>query len=158
MNNNLENKEILSEEFLEVIDEIIKYHPNVVFGGSIALNAVGLINRKVGDIDLFFKVGENPNKNNFLVGENNLDVFSDTVTDINGIEIKRTGMKMKNIKICCFNIPEEELKFSRFKFLGREISIHNINYAIIAKMTYANKNNKHKEDLKEAFAALNNLF
>ena len=39
---NLENKEILSDEILNAISLIIKQTPNVVFGGSIALNAISL--------------------------------------------------------------------------------------------------------------------
>ena len=62
MTNNLESKEVLSAEILNAIDLIIKHTPNAVFGGSIALNAVGLINRKVSDIDLFFHLNENLTK------------------------------------------------------------------------------------------------
>jgi hypothetical protein len=56
MKNNLENKQILSDDILNAIDLIIKKTPHAVFGGSIALNAVGLINRKISDIDLFFSL------------------------------------------------------------------------------------------------------
>ena len=52
--NNLDNSEILSDEIVNAIDLIITQIPDVIFGGSIALNAVGLLNRKVSDIDVFF--------------------------------------------------------------------------------------------------------
>lgn len=149
MINNLENKEVLSDKILNAIDLIIKHTPNAVFGGSIALNAVGLINRKVADIDLFFPLNESLNKNGFLSIENYGEILSCTVTNINGMEIQRTGVNIAGVKTCCFKVTDEELQHSKIEFLGRKICIQNVNYAIIAKMTYANKNKKHKEDLKQ---------
>ena len=70
MKNNLENKQILSDDILNAIDLIIKKTPHAVFGGSIALNAIGLINRKISDIDLFFSLNENLARNSFLSIEN----------------------------------------------------------------------------------------
>jgi len=63
---NLENKEILSDEILNAISLIIKQTPNVVFGGSIALNAIELINRPISDIDLFFGMNESLSQNGYL--------------------------------------------------------------------------------------------
>src|SRR5690242_1416682 len=68
--NNLENENVLSSEILNAIDLVINNCPNAVFGGSIALNAVGLINRKVSDIDLFFEESESLTKNSFLSVQN----------------------------------------------------------------------------------------
>jgi hypothetical protein len=158
MENNLENKEILSDDILNAIDLIIKKTPHAVFGGSIALNAIGLINRKISDIDLFFSLNENLTRNSFLSIENDGELFSDTVTDVNGLEIQRTGAKIAGIKTCCFKVPDEELSHSKIKFLGREICIQNVNYAIMAKRAYANKNDKHKEDLKKIDCSLDLLF
>ena len=64
--NNLENKNILSEDIIEAIDIILLNTPSAVFGGSITLCAVGLLKRKINDIDLFFPIGESLNLNNFL--------------------------------------------------------------------------------------------
>lgn len=158
MGNNLENKEVLSDEILNAIDLIIKHTPTAVFGGSIALNAVGLINRKVSDIDLFFPINESLSKNGFLSIENDGQMFSDTVTDVNGVAIQRTGAKIAGVKTCCFKVSDEELQHSKIKFLGREICVQNVNYAIMAKMTYADKNNKHKEDLKQINTSLDLYF
>ncbi len=149
MTNNLENKEVLSDQILNAIDLIIKHTPNAVFGGSIALNAVGLINRKVSDIDLFFHLNESLTKNGFLSIENDGQILSDTVTNVNGVEIQRTGAKIAGVKACCFKVSDEEMQHSKIEFLGRKICVQNVNYAIMAKMTYADKNDKHKEDLKQ---------
>ena len=158
MANNLENKEVLSKEILNAIDLIIKHTPNAVFGGSIALNAVGLINRKVSDIDLFFHLDESLTENGFLSIENDGQILSDTVTDVNGVEIQRTGARIAGVKTCCFKVPDERLQHSKIEFLGRKICIQNVNYAIMAKMAYADKNNKHKEDLKQIKINLDNYF
>ncbi len=51
---------------------------------------------------------------------------------------------------CCYEVSAylDELK----------ICIQNVNYAIIAKMTCVNKNDKHKEDLKQINMNLDNYF
>ena len=95
---NLENKEILSDDILNAISLIIKQTPNVVFGGSIALNAIELINRPISDIDLFFGMNESLSQNGYLSVETIGEITSDTVTNTNGIEIQRTGAKIAGIK------------------------------------------------------------
>ena len=47
MENYLENTEILSPELLQAIDELLAQSKEIVFGGSIALNAVGVIKSEV---------------------------------------------------------------------------------------------------------------
>ena len=110
---NLENKEILSDEILNAISLIIEKTPNAVFGGSIALNAIGLINRPISDIDLFFGMNENLSKNGYLSVETIGEITSDTVTNTNGIEIQRTGAKIAGVKTCCFKVSDEELENMR---------------------------------------------
>lgn len=158
MKNNLENKEVLSDEILNAIDLILKKTPNVVFGGSIALNAIGLINRKISDIDLFFHEHDSLVIKGFLLIENLEEVLSDTVTDVNGKLIQRTGARIAGIKTCCFKVSHEELEHTKVEFLGRKINVQNVNHAIIAKMTYADKNNKHKDDLKTIKETLDKYF
>lgn len=157
MTNNLENKEILPNDILKAIDLIIEKTPNVVFGGSIALNGVGLINRKISDIDLFFRLHESLTENGFLPIENT-QILSDTVTNVDGKEIQRTGVIVNGVKVCCFKVSDEELNHSKIRFLGRTIYIQNVNYAIAAKRTYADRNDKHKEDLKVIDNNLYNIF
>lgn len=159
---NLENKEILSDEILKAISLVIERTPNAVFGGSIALNAIGLINRPVSDIDLFFGMNESLNKNGYLSIASIGEITSDTVTNTNGIEIQRTGAKIAGIKTCCFKVSDEELQCSKHKFIrdGVEftICIQNVNYAIEAKKTYSSRNQKHKSDLETISNVLDGLF
>lgn len=158
---NLENKEILSDEILNAISLIISEIPDAVFGGSIALNAIGLISRKISDIDLFFALNESLSKNRFLSIENNGEITSDTVTNTNGIEIQRTGAKIAGIKTCCFKVSTDELQHSKHTFIRNDklyvICIQNVNYAIEAKKSYANKNIKHKTDLESIDLVLSDL-
>ena len=159
---NLENKEILSDEIFNAISLIIKQAPNVVFGGSIALNAVGLINRPISDIDLFFGMNESLSKNGYLSVETIGEITSDTVTNTNGIEIQRTGAKIAGVKTCCFKVSNEELQCSKHKFTRNEteftICIQNVNYAIEAKKSYSSRNPKHKSDLETISNVLDGLF
>lgn len=147
--NNLENKEILSEDIIEAIDIILLNTPNAVFGGSIALCAVGLLKRKIHDIDLFFPLGESLELNNFVHYVD--EIGSDTVTNVNGIDIQRTSAKIKDVKVCCFKVNEFETQHSLFTFLGRTIKIQNVNYAIQAKLAYINNSVKSTQSDFEEF-------
>ena len=149
----LENREILSDDIFAAIELIINSCPSVVFGGSIALNAIGVISRKISDIDLFFSLNASLSKVGFLQVENDGEIISDTVTNTNGKEIQRTGAKILGVKTCCFKVENEELSHSLHAFRRGEkeitICIQNINYAIEAKRAYSSKNAKHKQDLLE---------
>lgn len=160
MKNNLEDKEILSPELLQVIDVILAKSPRIVFGGSIVLNALGFIERPIKDIDLFIHDYESTvdYKLTDLISplENGGASVSETTTDINGQEIRRIGIKINNTNCCIFSVPV--LNSSEFKFSGRTIRIQNVNEAILAKKAYVentkNKNGypgksyqKHQHDL-----------
>ena len=159
---NLENREILSDDILNAISIIVKNTPNAVFGGSIALNAVGLLNRPISDIDLFFELNESLSQNGYLKIEDMTEIASDTVTDTNGNDIQRTGAKIDGVKTCCFKVPVEMLSCSKYRFFrnGIEycINIQNINYAIEAKRYYSDKSSKHRVDLYNIEEALEGLF
>jgi hypothetical protein len=159
--NNLDNPDILSDEIVSAIDLIIKEIPDAIFGGSIALNAVGLLNRKISDIDVFFCHTESLTKNGFCQIPST-EILSDTVTDTNGNPIQRTGLKINGIKTCAFKVDNEELQHSLTSFVRngqtRKICIQNVNYAIQAKMAYSSKTHKHKEDLQTIDSILNLIF
>ena len=155
--NNLENKDILPDDILSAIDYILEKQPNAIFGGSIALNAVGLLNRKISDIDLFFPLDTDIK---MLAGLHNDDKdvqASEPVTDINGNKIQRVNIKINGIKVDCFKVPDNMLQHSLFSFLGKTIRIQNVNYAIEAKIQYAKKGvKKHIDDLQNIDIAMIN--
>lgn len=162
--NNLEDSEILPDEILVVIDKLINYNPNFIFGGSIALNAVGLLNRKIKDIDIFVKEDYSICDNLFEVKTN---VVSETVTDVNGEKITRVGFKINDINICIFRVKGESLQHSIFEFSRRKIKIQNCNHAIIAKLAYSKKRDKdnrpfpsttkHIKDVEDIFGILDDI-
>jgi len=154
--NNLENPHLVSPEIREAIKFIVD-NSDAVFGGSIALNAVGLINRPVHDIDLFFS--KTRSLANFLSKTAKIiGVTSDTVTDVNGEKIQRTGAKIGNVNICIFKVDDKELEHSEMRFFGSFIKIQNVNYAIQAKIAYSNKNPKHFNDLTQIAETLTEVF
>jgi hypothetical protein len=163
MNKNLENNNILSDDTLLVIENLIKVEPTIVFGGSIALNAVGLINRPIKDIDIFKPLNSSLTPIiTQLQTTIETTIGSDTVTDVNGNHIQRTSLKINNINCCCFKVSDEELQHSKYRFNrnGKEysINIQNINYAILAKQSYSKRNPKHKLDIESANNVLDDLF
>lgn len=163
MKNNLEDKEILSPELLQVIDVILAKSPRIVFGGSIVLNALGLIERPIKDIDLFIHNYEGLSNYNLLEFTTLLEngEASETTTDINGQTISRTGLTINNTNICVFSVPV--LNSSEFKFSGRTIRIQNVNEAILAKKAYVENTKdgksyqKHLHDLNSINNSLDSL-
>jgi hypothetical protein len=154
--NALEDSEILSPEILAAIDILLRNAgEGVVFGGSIALNAVGLIRRPIKDIDVMVHEGQSIggfNLTQFVQATEEVKDISETTTDVNGDIITRVGAKINDVRICIFKLPV--LTFSQFKFSGRMIKIQNVNEAIIAKRAYSKfeykSQVKHIQDVEEA--------
>jgi hypothetical protein len=161
--NNLYNPEILSDEIVTAIGLIIEKCPEAVFGGSIALNTVGLLNRKISDIDVFFKENTTfPLRGGGFLSIPTTEVLSDTVTDTNGKQIQRTGLMVNGIKVCAFKVGVEELQHSLMSFIRNEkfyeLRIQNVNYAIQAKVAYKYKTEKHQIDLIDIDKIFNDAF
>lgn len=96
--------------------------------------------------------------NKFLSIENDGIITSETITDVNGEQIQRTGAKISGVKVCCFKVSPDFMQHSKIKFLNRTICIQNVNNAIIAKTTYAKNGNKHEADLQQVNNILNDNF
>lgn len=160
MENYLENSEILKPELIEIIDKLLTINPNIIFGGSMALNAIGLIKRPIKDIDVF--INDSFKQSGLL--EYCIEYSSKNesldCTDINGEPIPRLSAIFNDIHVCIFRV--KEFNYSKFNFLGRTINIQNINEAILAKRAYSlmeYKNvEKHKEDIKTIENNLDILF
>lgn len=142
--------ELLTKTLSLLVDKC----PEAVIGGSIALNVVGLLDRIPNDIDVFFPLGTSLEKNNFFKIEGISDLTSDTVTDTNGLSIQRTGIRVNGLRCCAFKVPDREMQHSMGEFNGVEIKVQNVNHAIMAKKSYADRSGKHKEDLAKIQDAL----
>lgn len=158
--NYLRNTEILPEKIFQALVIISQRCPTAVFGGSIALNAVGLLNRPVKDIDVFVPDFSSLTENGFMWAQDAKSSYllSDTVTDVNGKLIQRTGIKVNGVNVCCFKVSSEEMQHSLYTLGEVTIKIQNVNYAIQAKKVYANKNDKHKIDLYDINQTFDELF
>jgi len=167
MRNHLEEKDILSDEILFAIDELLKRSKDIVFGGSIALNAVGVIDRPIHDIDIMTDKGSSLSRYNlmeFVCATKDVTEISETVTDVNGELVVRVGAKIftpmaKEVSMCIFKL--NKVNYSEFKFSGRTIKIQNINDAILAKRCYSQKNvssaGKHLHDVKQFEESINDI-
>ena len=154
--NYLEDQNLLDSQLLDTMDRIKRIYPDVVFGGSIALVAVGLLNRPVGDIDCFVEFDE---KSIPIVKhmESSSHLLSETVDCIDGYPVKRCGGVFNGVKICLFRVHPRQLEHIKYRIFDEEYNIQNVNWAILAKKSYANRTYKHKRDLKEIMDFINEL-
>lgn len=137
----------ISEDKLKIIDQLIAAFPNIVFGGSIALNALGLIDREVGDIDLFYT--EKRVYSAWLQNQALDEATYENDVDMLGYITHRIGVKIGQVKICGFEIPEgRETKSISVNVHGRTINVQNPVFAIVAKAIYSDKTKKHAADLE----------
>lgn len=145
-----EKRDFIPLKIFQVIDKILEHFPEAVFGGSVALIIAGLLQREISDIDVFFPYKENFCRNGiFSIGENIGFSFSDTIDSFNGQKVVRMGIKIDGVEVCCFKVPDEMLVYEKVSFLGRNINIQDVKFAIMAKIAYIDKNPKHKKDLDE---------
>lgn len=145
------DEEIASQEMLEAIYFILEKIPSAIFGGSIALHSVGLLERKISDIDLIFSQNEDFRFEDIFTTSKDFPVASEHLEDgdFNLMNITVTGVYTKNIKTCLFRVPDEMLQYSEMDFFGRKIKVQNVNHAILIKNKYSQKNiKKHIDDLK----------
>lgn len=140
----------------QAIFMIVAKCPTAVFGGSIALNAVGLLDRPSKDIDVFLPQGGSLAKSGFLNIETT-EFLSETTTDTNGKKIQRVGAEIAGIKCCVFKVDDEELQHSLAELEGVTLRVQNVNYAILAKMSYADRSGKHQKDLSTIFKTIDDL-
>jgi len=152
----LENKEILSDKIFYTMKTIAEQCPNVIFGGSIALNAVGLLNRKIGDIDTFFGEIESLERNGFLKTRTLCFSFSYSLSDDEGNTVQRTGVIINHVHVCVFKVDKSQLQYSLMNIRGTVFKIQNVNCAIQAKLQYSKRGvQKHIQDLEEITLRLN---
>lgn len=148
---------ILPPDIDKAVMYILENIPDAVFGGSIALKAMGLLNRDPHDIDLFFHRNTLLTKNKFI-GVGVAEIGSESVTDVNGDPVQRTSITILGVKTCAFKVRNEELYHSVVTYKGLPMRIQHANHAINAKRTYKDTTGKHKADLQEVEATLTALF
>lgn len=151
-NNYLEDPEILSPIVLNAIDYLLLKSKDIVFGGSIALNAVGIIKRPIKDLDIVIDRDlAYYGLDNLQKQEGHSAVEADEFVNK---DVTRHALMINEIKLDVFQT--KEIGFSTFKFLGRTIRINNVNEIIIAKKKYLvnpgvkkETYDKHFDDVKK---------
>ena len=160
--NPLENPEYVTPELKDIVLKLVKATNNdIVFGGSLALCAVGLLKRKVKDLDIIigqFTPIENLHLQEFI-SEDYDGASSDVALDSNGEEITRIVLKINEINIDIFKVAK--FNYSRVNFFGETIKIQNVNEVILIKQVYAAKgfssSLKHINDLAAVDNAISDL-
>lgn len=152
--NKLEDPSILSPDMLDAMTTLCLADSEIVFGGSIALAAVGLLDRPIKDIDIFLKEGRSVVPLTWFC-KPSTTITSETVTNTNGVPVQRTGMTIGGVRVCCFKVAGEELSHSIVQVGRHRFRIQNVNYAIQAKLSYAGA--KHKADLEHIFEVLKTI-
>jgi len=143
--NFLEDPAVVSPLLLNAIDYLLLKNKDLVFGGSLAVNAVGIIKRPIKDLDIII-----PNReiatdlfNEILKVHPDTDELYEDLTDVNGEPVVRVGGKIHEVPVCFF--VNKSISFSTFGFLGRKININNVNDIILAKLSYMQKPGKSFE-------------
>ncbi len=108
---------------------------------------MGLIDREVGDIDLFYT--EKSVYSSWLQNQPLDEATYENDVEMLGYLTHRIGVKIGDVKICGFEIPAgKETASISVRVHGRDINVQNPIYAIIAKAIYSDKTKKHAKDLE----------
>ena len=133
----------------EVIKELSRIYPEIIFGGSLSLKVNNLIDREIGDLDIFTDILPAERALISLSDSQETSLFS---SDFLGCELKREALVFKGVKICFFEVPIFMLRDPSIFEMddGTHIKIQNPLFAITAKMQYAadSVSVTHKEKLK----------
>ena len=152
MANYIENPNIVSDGIYMTMVAISRHMPFAYFGGSISLVAHGLIARKVSDIDVVIPMAMSIPQvliDGSVIGE----ASSDTVRDVDGNEIRRTGLNINGIKICVFRVDPSKIygnvvSARRDGDIVNHFNIQDVNTTIFYKNLFASSNPKHRRDIE----------
>jgi len=146
----------LENNFNETIKALSEH--GLVFGGSFALNLVGLLNREIKDLDvitndqaLFDKLNNqlfNPPYTELPQDKNDHESIS--LEFIDGEPLIRKTLKINDVNICLFK--RDKIEYFEVNYNGETIKIQNILDILKVKAAYSKlefaSGNKHQYDLK----------
>lgn len=137
---------MLSEDQKKALKILTSIDPNICVGGSVCLNAYGLMDRKVGDLDIFVNRDKPFNITKFRLA-NDFDRDYDFTTDFNGDTLDRIPLLISGVKVCLFKVPPYLTQSLRMKVDGLELNIQNPCFAIAGKVLFSKHDEKHTKDL-----------
>lgn len=139
---------MLNNNQKEAISILQKAIPEIAIGGSICLNAYGLLDREIGDIDCFVNRDSKLNVKALKEAEFvELDESYNFTTDFNGDTLDRLPLVIKGVKVCIFRVPLYLLSAVKMDIDGIEINIQNPCFALAGKVSFSKHDPKHIKDL-----------
>ena len=137
---------ILNNNQKEAIQILHQIDKNICFGGSVCLKAYGLMDREVGDIDVFVDKDKPFNADKFRQVADS-DTEYNFTTEFNGDILDRVPLEIKGIKVCIFRVPKYLLSALVIDIDGIEIAVQNPCFAIAGKVLFSKYDAKHTKDL-----------
>ena len=137
----------------KAIQVLQKINPDIVIGGSLCLKALGLMDREIGDLDVF--VGRDKTFDAFkykAVDEYNRSY--DFTTEFNGDTLERIPLLIHDVKVCIFKVPKYLLQSFRMEVEGLEMNVQNPCFAITGKVLFSKHDAKHTDDLNDIYKKL----
>lgn len=128
--------------------------PEAVFGGSLSLAAVGLIDRAIGDLDVILPAETDLDKLGFFkfICLSRGELTGSITPPDSGI--RRVSAKINGVKVCFFSVPSNMTSHTEMQLFGMKLKVQNVNHAIEAKRSYAKADwsseeirKKHSDDL-----------
>lgn len=147
---------MLTADQIQAIKVMQGINRNIVFGGSLCLNAYGLLDREVGDLDVFVDK-DNPFDVEKFRRAGDLDRDYDFTTEFNGEILDRIPLVINGVKVCIFKVPKYLLSAVSMDIDGLEIGVQNPCFAIAGKVLFSKHDPKHTVDLDAMRSKLLNL-
>lgn len=158
----------VNEDILEVMDMLLLVNPSIIFGRSIVLNQLCLINREIHDIDIFLysPIIDQRSFRRLLPTYFHHDVqgniFIGSIHPINldlHERMLRVSISINEINICVF-ITNNTRRLSYSTHMldnNKYYRLQSVNLAIEAKLSYPSHIAKHQDDLASVTNILNNI-
>ena len=145
---------MLTENQLIALKTILDINTKICVGGSICLKAYGLMDREIGDLDLFID-------KKYLLDFDTLDQYiSEERSHYDIDDATRISMYIKGVKVDLFRVDSYLISSAPWAIHGLQIQMQNPCLAIAAKVKYSETGEKHVrdiEDLRIKFMNLTNL-
>lgn len=137
----------------KAIEVLHKINPNIAIGGSVCLNVLGLMDREIGDLDVFVDKDKPFDALKYRAVDEYHKNYEFT-TDFNGEILERIPLLIHDVKVCIFKVPKYLLQSFRMDVEGLEINIQNPCFAIAGKVLFSKHDAKHTDDLRDIYKKL----
>lgn len=161
------HENILSFEKMEMINKISKNIPDAYFGGSLLLNALGLLNRPVKDLDVVIVKRDYDDYGLMHSVESRLKRLNEPYKMVSASdEGNCVGCDIRGIKVDFWMYKESQVRGGLFgmELNGTRVKFIPVNYVINAKMEMIGKSGdlkkvrKHIEDVQAVNKVLVGMF